>query len=125
MKKQYETGISSEGSYYYARAFRVPYTAELALEVARELVNMGDRSGILGCLIDLRGTISISSVVEKYQFAYEKAELVGLPPHWRYAFLKDEADDSPDFIETVMQNVGILLKVFIYEQEAVDWLKGA
>lgn len=125
MEKQYDIGISPDGMFYHVRAFRVPYTANLALEVAREIINLGDKIGILGCIIDIRGTTSISSVLEKYQFANEKASLVGLPHHWKYAFLKDQTDESPNFIETVMQNVGFSLKIFKDEREAIDWLKGS
>ncbi len=123
MEKPYEIGSSSDQTYVYARAFRKPYTAEIALTLAEELVHIGEKSGALGCLIDIRGTTSVSSVVEKYEFAYEKATVAGLPRHWRYAFLIDHGDDSPDFIETVMKNAGYMLNVFEDEREAIDWLK--
>lgn len=125
MKELYETGISPDGTYYYARAFRVPYTAEIAIAVAGELLHLGDKKGIFGCLIDIRGTTSVSSVLDKYKFAYEKTKFMNLPHRWRFAFLKDQVDDSPDFIETVMQNAGFLLKIFENEHDAIDWLKGA
>ena len=102
MEEQYEIGRSSDGTYVYAQAFQVPYTIKLALTLTTELVLLGEKLGVLGCLIDIRGVTSVSSVTDKYQFAYEKTKLAGLPPHWRFALLKDHGDDSPDFIETVM-----------------------
>ena len=67
----------------------------------------------------------MSSVVDKFEFAYKKSGTIGLPHRWRYAFLKDHGDDSLEFIELVMQNAGYMFQVFEYEREAVDWLKGA
>ena len=125
MEKPYDIGSSPDETYVYARAFRIPYTAELALTVAGELAPIGKELSVLGCLIDIRGTASVSSVVDKYEFAYEKATVAGLPHHWRYAFLKDHGDDSPDFIQTVMSNAGFTLKVFEDERQAIDWLKEA
>ncbi len=124
MEKQYNIGISPDGTYIYAQAFRVPYTAEIALALAGELLQVGGKLGVQGCLIDIRGTASVSSVLDKYKFAHEKTNMVGLPHHWRFAFLIDQGDDSPDFIETVMHNAGYLLQIFEDEREAIDWLKG-
>jgi hypothetical protein len=125
MEELYEIGRSPDETYLYARAFRVPYTAELALTLAGELVRLGEKLDVLGCLIDIRGTTSVSSVVDKYEFAYEKAKIAGLPRHWRFAFLIDHGDDSPGFIEIVMKNAGYMFQIFKDEREAVDWLKVA
>ena len=125
MEKLYEIGSSPDETYVYARAFRHPYTAELARSLAEELVRFGEKQGVVGCLIDIRGTTSVSSVVEKYEFAYKNATGSGLPHRWRYAFLMDQGDDSPDFIETVMKNAGYVFQIFKNEDEAIEWLKGA
>ncbi len=125
MEEQYEIGSSPDETYVYARAFRSPYTLELAVTLAGELVPLGEKLGVLGCLIDMRGTTSVSSVTEKYQFAYEESRVAGLPHHWRFAFLIDHGDDSPDFIETVMKDAGYIFQIFEDEREAIDWLKGA
>ena len=79
---------------------------------------------MLGCLIDIRGTKSVTSVVDKYVFAYNKTKELGLPYHWKYAFIKDQGDDSLQFIETVMHNAGYLFRTFGEESIAVDWLRG-
>ena len=125
MEKLYEIGSSPDETYVYARAFRHPYTAELARTLAEDLVRFGENLGVLGCLIDIRGTTSVSSVVEKYEFAHKNATGSGLPQHWRYAFLMDQGDDSPDFIETVMNNAGYVFQIFKNESEAIEWLKRA
>jgi len=125
MEEQYEIGSSPDKTYVYARAFRSPYTIELAVKLAGEIVTLGEKLSVLGCLIDIRGTTSASSVSDKYMFAYEKTKVAGLPRHWRVAFLKDNSDDSPDFIETAMKNAGYMFQIFEDEREAIDWLKGA
>ena len=123
MEKPYEIGRSPDETYLYARAFQQPYPADLALRLAGEFIEIGENPGVVGCLIDIRGTTSVSSVVEKYQFAHSDAQVVGLPHHWRIAFLVDHADGSLDFIETVMTNAGYAFLVFEDECEAISWLK--
>lgn len=123
MGKLYETGISPDKSYLYARGFQVPYTTEVAQALAGELVGLGESLVVCGCLIDIRGTTSVSSVAEKYQFAYEKANAVKLPHLWRYAFIIDHGDKSLAFIEVVMHNAGYMFQVFEDERQAIAWLK--
>jgi hypothetical protein len=123
MEKPYEIGRSPDESYLYARAFRDPYTAELALRLAGELVELGEKPGVVGCLIDIRGTTSESSIVEKYEFAHNNAQGIGLPHHWKIAFLVDHSDGSLGFVETVMTNAGYRFLIFEDESEAITWLK--
>ena len=121
----YEIGCSPDNTYVYARAFNIPYTAELALTVAEKLVGLGKKSDVLGCVIDIRGTWSVSSILDKYIFAYKKASFVGLPRHWKLAFIMDhDSNDSPEFIEIVMRNAAYMFKIFEDECKAVDWIKG-
>lgn len=125
MEKPYQIGSSPDRTYIYARKFQQPYTAELAQTLMAKLVRLGENLGILGCLIDIRGTKSVSSVSDKYEFAYNKAPAASLPHLWRYAFLVDQGDDSPNFVETVMINAGYMFQIFDDELEAVKWLKAA
>jgi len=125
MKRDYEIGISPDKTFVYAQAFRQPYTLELALAVARELNPLGKKFGVLGCLIDIRGTKSVTSNFEKYEFAQKQANHVGVPRHWRIALLKDADDDSPNFLETVMKNAGYSFKIFKDKLRAIEWLKEA
>ena len=123
MEILYKTGISIDKTYVYAQEFNVPYTFELAQTLAVDLVSLGKKFAVLGCLIDLRGTTSVSRDIDKYEFAYYKSNIAGLPRQWRYAFLKDHNDNTLDFIETVMKNAGYIFEIFEAEHEAVDWLK--
>ena len=95
----------------------------LATRLAGEFTPLGEKLGVLGCLIDIRGTTSESSASDKYMFAYEKAKDTGLPRHWRVAILKDHGDDSPDLIWTAMENAGYIIQIFEDEREAIDWIK--
>jgi hypothetical protein len=123
-KRPYETGRSSDGAYFYARKFHGPYTAETAQSLASEFAHYKDERNIKGCLVDIRGTSSVSSVMDKYDFAYKKTKEVSLPRHWKYAFIKDPDDKSLEFIETVMRNAGYQFCVFEDEGDAVNWLSG-
>ena len=58
-----------------------------------------------------------------YRVMSETAK-IGLPHHWKYAFIKDLDDDSLEFIETVMLNAGYSFRTFEDENEAMTWLKG-
>ena len=124
MERPFETGVSSDNTYLYARKFQAPFTATFAQILATEFTQLGEKLNVLGCLIDIRGIKSVSSVIEKYNFTYQKTTEIGLPRHWKYAFIKDQGDDSLQFIETVMHNAGYLFRTFEDESIAVDWLQG-
>ena len=49
MDEPYAIGSSTDGIYVWARGFRQPYTAEIALKVASQLVPLGERVGAQGC----------------------------------------------------------------------------
>jgi hypothetical protein len=124
MEKPFETGISQDGIYLHAWDFKVPYTAAVAQALAREFVQAGQGIKVAGCLIDIRGTQSVSSVAEKYKFAYQETEEIKIPRNWKLAFVQDKGDDSLKFIETVMLNAGYKFRTFEDENLAIDWLKG-
>ncbi len=125
MEQQYETGSSPDGTYVYARAFRQPYTLELAEKVAWEINPLAEKLGARGCLLDMRGTTSASSATDKYEFAYKKADVLGVSRRWKIALLRDAGEDSWDFTATVMTNAGYNFQLFEDERKAVDWLRGA
>lgn len=122
MDRRYEVGIAPCGRYVYARGFREPLTLALALRVAQDMLALGDPARYSGCLLDLRGTTSATTVIEKYDFAYKEARIIGVPQFWKSAVLKDVGDPSPDFIQTVMRNAGYTLQLFEDEAAAIAWL---
>ena len=123
MEKRFEIEISADGTYLYAHKFQQPYTVEIAQDVMKSLIYQGRKLEILGCLIDIRGTQSVSSVTDKYNFAYKKTAASQLPHQWKYAFLTDNNDYSLNFIETVMKNAGYMFQIFEDESLAINWLK--
>ena len=53
------------------------------------------------------------------------ASFVGLPRHWKLAFILDrDSNYSPEFIQIVMRNAAYKFNIFEDECKAVDWLKG-
>lgn len=122
MSRAYEVGVSEDGKYVYARVTRQTITLVLAEAFTRELTKLGGASGIRRCLVDVRGARSVAGVSGEYQYAYEKAEMSGFTHQWRMAVLKDRADTSHDFLQTVMDNAGRMFKLFNDEAEAVAWL---
>lgn len=113
MTEPYEIGHSPDHNYIYARDFQQPYTVELAFKLAGDMVRFSEGLEVQKCLVDISGTTSVSNVVNKYKFAYEKAPDLGLPHHWRIAFVITQGDKSPDFIETVMKNAGYFFSAFL------------
>jgi hypothetical protein len=124
MSKDFEVGVSPDESHVYVRVMRSSITLELAKAFTRDLTQLGDTAGISRCLIDVRGAKSIAGVFDEYRYAYEEAGFAGLSGEWRIALLKDRADNSHDFLKTVMGNAGWRYKYFENEREAIDWLKG-
>ena len=124
MEPPYEIGYSPDKSYVFVRAIRQPFTSQLAQTIARELIPLGAKMGINSYLLDLRGTQSGTSPVEKHKFAYKDADGLGVLRQMKTAILKDPDDHSPDFLETVMHNAGFNLQIFDNESQALNWLQG-
>ena len=95
---------------------------DTAIRFTGEYTDLGARLNTKKCLIDMQGITSTSGVIGKYQFAYIEARKAGLTPDWKIALLKDADDETPDFIETVMNNAGYRFKVFTEKSDAVQWL---
>lgn len=122
MRKKYEVGVSPDGSHVFVRNLRAKISLDLAMRFTADFVALGNEAGINRCLLDMRGTSSITGVAGKYQFAYEKADSTGLTHDWRMAVLKDPKNTTFDFLEIVMRNTSRSLKIFEDEAEAMAWL---
>lgn len=95
-----------------------PIAADMAQNVTREL----HRRNLFAALIDLRSSKNIDQVSNKFQFAHEDAPALELDKNHRIALLTAPEDDSHDFVELVMRNVGYNLHLFKDEEEALNWL---
>lgn len=122
MQDKYEVGVAEDGSYAFVRVADVPITQPFAIEFSTRLVQVGAERGVWSFLIDVRGTRSVSSDVEKYNFAYRRADDIKVPRSGDFALVKDPEDRSFDFLELVMANAGFQVAMFDDEQAAVEWL---
>ncbi len=125
MRKDYETQLAPDESHVYVRVKCPKITLKLTEAITRDITQMGENIGLSRCLVDVRGSRSVTGVQGDYQYAYERAESAGLTRRWKMAVLKDVNDPSLDFLQTVMGNSGLLFKLFVDEGRAMDWLKGA
>lgn len=120
--KAYNINLSEDNKFIRIQVW-IPVTLNLALSFISDLTKLGTKLNLSSAVINIRNTKSISSISEKYSFAYEKAETAGLNRSWKIALIKEVKDNSPDFLETVMFNAGYQFKVFTDEPFASDWLK--
>lgn len=112
MSKPYETGVSSCGRYVYARSFQTPITFDVAIAYAADLVQLYREHDAKTILIDVRGTTSVVTISENYDFAYRGAEQLQAPRSARIAVVHDPGDASLGFFETVMLNAGFNVRLF-------------
>lgn len=120
--KKYNIILCQNRKLIFVEVFN-PVTLDLAVSFTSSFVSLGKSHKLSHMVIDIRKTKSISSILDKYLFAYEKAEECGLSRLWRIALLKKVNDASLDFIETVMINAGYQFKIFTNERCAMKWLK--
>lgn len=125
MRKDYETRLSPDETHVYVRVKRPGITLAMAEAFTRDVTRLGNDRGLTRCLVDVRGARSVAGVHGEYQYAYERAEAAGLTLKWKMAVLKDTDDTSHDFLQTVMGNSGRSFKLFVEEDQAREWLKGA
>lgn len=125
MRKDYETRLAPDESHVYVRVKRPKITLKLAEAITRDVTQLGENIGLTRCLLDVRGSRSVTGVQGDYKYAYERAEVAGLTRRWKMAVLKDVNDQTLDFLQTVMGNSGRSFKLFVEEAQAKEWLKGA
>lgn len=93
------------------------------LHLAIESQAHGDKVNIRKFLIDVTESVNVDSVIDQYRFANsDLTESNELDHYSRIAVLVSPDDHSHDFIETVVRNVGINLRLFRNRQEALSFL---
>lgn len=74
-------------------------------------------------LVDLTDAINTQSVIEQYEFVYNKVQGSDeLLHHVRLALWVKQGDRSHDFIETLASNTGEQAKIFHDQQAAIRFL---
>jgi hypothetical protein len=119
--KDYEILSHSEGKFVTVQVWS-PVTMKIAVSFTKQLTSVGKRLGVSQCVIDLRKSMSLSSLVEKYEFAYHEAKKAGLTHNWQVALLIDGENTELHFLETVMQNAGYNFQLFEKENVIIEWL---
>ena len=97
-------------------------TLKMVMNMAAEHLVLA-KEGIINNLTDARGIKCIMDTAEIYDYAYTNTTNLQIPHDLSLAILKDEDDDSHNFIETVGRNAGYKVKLFHEEAEALDWFK--
>jgi len=93
-------------------------------EARRACAELCRQQDVSRMLIDLRGAVIRSSLLDTYLFVTSLAE--GFPPDTLYAVLFSPETHDPDrarFSEDVAAKRGIRVKMFTREDEAREWLR--
>lgn len=94
----------------------------IAHQVTKALSRVAEENNVDATLLDLRGRKSLSSTLEKYDFAYQDAQKLGMSRTGKHAVVVDALDKSLSFLETVMHNAGFNVKFFTDIKQAEAWL---
>ena len=97
--------------------------AENMMNFIIEAHALGKEKHINRYLVDVTEAVNIDSVISNYKFAYsdmKKAE--GIDKLALVAALVSPGDHSHDFIETVLSNAGMFLKIFSDPAKAKEYL---
>ena len=86
---------------------------------------MGGELGIDRYLVDVTEATNTDSVIDQYDFAYSDMKRTeGVNARARVAALVRPGDTSHDFIEVVLHNAGMPLKIFSDPDAALRYLRG-
>lgn len=85
--------------------------------------DLGTEIKISRFLVDVREARNVDSVMHNYQFAYsDMKNTEGIIISARVAALVNPGDRSHDFIETVLNNAGLSIKLFSDRELALEYL---
>ena len=100
-----------------------PVTTDFALEFGKAASQFARQHGLVRQLYDCRKVRNVDSVFHNYDFAYRDMVNLELEHNNRAAILVEATDRSHDFVQTVLRNAGYNVKVFVDEQQAIEWLE--
>jgi hypothetical protein len=101
------------------------FTAESFMKCIIESHTLGQELGIHSYLVDVTKAKNVDSAYGNYSFAYsDMKKTEGIDPAARVAGLVSPGDHSHDFVETVSNNAGMILKLFTDSAEAMAFLSG-
>jgi hypothetical protein len=118
----YTISPSPDGKYIIVRV-TVDMTRNLAKEIASQALSVGQELGIKYFLLDLTQSRNRESIFGSYESAYiDMANMRVQMRFTRTAMLVDPQDDSHNFNETVLRNVGLNVTLFRDRHLAVQHL---
>jgi recombination DNA repair RAD52 pathway protein len=118
----YQVEIAKNGRYLICRVSR-PVTTDLARQFSMAMDQVSRAHNIKRFLVDVRGAPNVATVFQNYEYANKDMGSLDLQRDVRSAILVDCDDHSHDFVETVTQNAGYVVRVFDDESAAIAWLE--
>ncbi len=116
--------IQNKKNFIYSH-FRGPVTNQGLAELVVSTAKKAEEFGLNSYFVDFRdaGNREVA-LVDDYNFAYGKHMGPQLKRGARYALLiRNDGDITQwEFVETVFQNAGFVLKLFTEESEAFSWI---
>ncbi len=97
--------------------------AQNMMQYILEAHEVGKKEGLNRYLVDVRNAVNTDSVIDNYNFAYsDMKKTKGVDKMALVAALVSPGDHSHDFIETVLSNAGLFLKIFSDPVKAKEYL---
>jgi hypothetical protein len=119
---EYKINISDNERYIIVKV-NGEMDPKIAIQYTEESHEIGRNKGIDKYLVDLTEARNTMRVFDNYEFAHEKvAPNPGINKQAKVAFLVSATDHSHDFIETVMINSGMQVKLFRRMDLAMHYL---
>jgi hypothetical protein len=119
---EYEISIAGNKQYILITV-KGEMDIDMTMRYTHESNDLGQAEGIDKFLTDLTQARNKLRVIQNYEFAYEK---VAPDPHLnqnaKVALLVSPGDHSHDFVETVLINAGLNIRLFRNRQIAMDYL---
>jgi hypothetical protein len=119
---KYEIALADDGSYIRNTVF-VDMTNELVEGFLGDIYRISEESGIFKHLADVSRVHSTQSIADMYWLSYEVFQSSPVFKILEIAILTHPDDQSHDFIETLLINIGVMGKIFRNEDDALSWLK--
>jgi len=117
----YSVAVSPDGQYIVS-TLAGDVTHVVAMRENLEAHALGAKHGITRFLVDVTGATNVDSAADTYAFAYDEMQASAINRAARVAVLVRPGDHSHDFVETVLRNAGLSVRIFTDRDEAVRHL---
>jgi hypothetical protein len=96
---------------------------QTGIKVVQDSHALGDLLGIDKFLMDLTNAVNDDSTIDQFNFAHvDMPTTDGLNQYAKVAVLVNPDDHSHDFMETVLRNAGVNIRLFHDREEALAFL---